>query len=340
VHVEETETNRLRSMSIEILPANWESSKLHEPLEFTDNHLGIPKGVYYKTYLQAIRRFEDILSRGGGELAKEDTAELIEVSCVVLLVNPAHSTCLNRRRDLVEQGVLSEEEELGLIASLQLLPESAKSSILWSYRRWLLRRRYSASSNEKGRSLIDDLDDVTMPLEAISQELAIASTASEIYPRNYHAWLHRYKCIHSLASCEQQPQPSNSFTLLSQVLRAEEFAIRKWVDMNVGDYSAMQYLCYVYSIMVKMGIQHIQMHMDNDARGTEGEKLDKISFQPLEHAVDLVQRYPTHEALWYYLRASYALRSGPTDTKIPEHRQNTYWKNFEHWRAGFDAKST
>lgn len=237
--------------------------------------------------------------------------------------------------------MLSEEEELGLIASLQLLPEAAKSSILWSYRRWLLRRRYSTSSNEKGLALIDDLNDVTMPLQAISRELAITSTASEIYPRNYHAWLHRYKCLHSLTSYEQQPNPSsNSFTLLSQVLRAEEFAIRKWVDMNVGDYSAMQYLCYVYSIMAKMGIQHIQTHTDNDARGTEGERLDKMSFPPLEHAVDLVERYPTHEALWYYLRTSYALRSGPVDTKILEHRQDAYGKNFERWRVGFDSKTT
>jgi protein prenyltransferase alpha subunit repeat containing protein 1 len=328
-------------MSIEILPTDWESSLTnpHQPFEFIENHLGIPKGVYYKTYLQAIRRFEDVLNRGVDGLDKEGAAELTEISCVILLVNPAHSTCLNRRRDLVEQGVLSEEEELGLIASVQLLPESAKSSTLWSYRRWLLRRIYS--SKEKERSLSDDLDDVTMPLEAISRELAIATTASEIYPRNYHAWLHRYKCLHSLASYEQHPKPSSSsFTLLSQVLRAEEFAIRKWVDMNVGDYSAMQYLCYVYSILAKMGIRHIQMHTDNDAKGEEGGKLDKISFSPLEHAVDLVQRYPTHEALWYYLRAGYALRGGPAGTKIPEQLQDTYGKNFERWRAGFDAMIT
>jgi len=331
------ETDRLSSISIEILPVDWPVSGAHQPFEFTENHLGIPKGVHHKTYLQAIHRFEDFFSRGFNRLSKEEKAESIEVSCIVLLANPAHSTCLNRRRDLVEQGEISEEDELVLIASIQLLPESAKSSILWSYRRWLLRRIYSTSSSRKETSLVDDLENVSLPLEAISNELAISSTASEIYPRNYHAWLHRYKCLHSLASSAQHSDPSsNSFILLSQVLRAEEFAIKKWVEMNISDYSAMQYLCHVYTVMTKMKVQHIQIHADSDARGTGDDRLDKVSFSPLDHAMELVERYPTHEASWYYLRASYAIQNVPADLKIPDHRQGAYGKNFERWRAGFD----
>ena len=248
----------------------------------------------------------------------------------MLLGNPSHSTCLNKRRALVEDGLLDIEQELSLIASLQLLHECSKSSILWSYRRWLLRKLYAPTKP----SLVDSLEDVNVPLEAISQEVAIATTASEIYPRNYHAWLHRYKCLESVAS-----SPSSN-TLLSQVLRAEEFAITKWVDLNVGDYSAMQYLCHVYSTMDKMGIQHIQMHADDDAEARSDEKVNTISFSPWEHAVELVRRYPTHEALWYYLRASYALQGCPKDAKLPEQLQGEYTAKFTRWKTGFEGHKT
>lgn len=316
--------------SIEILPAEWKSSPTnpHHPFEFTENHLGIPKRVYYTTYLQAVRRFEQLLEE---VQAKENRTELIEVTCVVLLVNPAHSTCLNKRRALVEEGLLAGKDELTLISSLQLLRESSKSSILWSYRRWILRKLYGAADISHDA---DSLDGVAIPLESISQELAIATTASEVYPRNYHAWLHRYKCLDSLASSFPSTAPS---TLLSQVLRAEEFAITKWVEMNVGDYSAMQYLCHLYTTMEKLGIQHIQMHADEDEGDRSDKKVVTVPFSPWEHATELVQRYPMHESLWYYLRTSHAVQGSPTEINVQISRQEPYFANLERWKTSFES---
>lgn len=287
--------------------------------------------MYYKTYLAAIRQFDQLISQGS---AAENKNQLIEVSGVVLLVNPSHATCLNKRRALIEEGLLSAKEELSTIASLQLLHESSKSSILWSYRRWLLRKLYGPADESLG----DSLEGVNVPLEGLSQELDIATTASEIYPRNYHAWLHRYKCLDSLASSNRSSNPT---ALLSQVLRAEEFAITKWVEMHVGDYSAMQYLCHVYATMAKMGIQHIQMHADDGVETGSDVQVKTYPFSPWEHAVELVQRYPTHEALWHYLRTSYALQDGAKDSEMLPKRQEPYTTNFERWKVGFeDRKAT
>lgn len=326
--------------SIEVLPANWNSEPAnpHKPFEFQDGNLGIPKGTFYEAYSHAIREFNGFLNQGMDLLDEGKTNDLLQSTCVVLLVNPAHITCLNRRKHLVETGRVQEKEELQTIASLQLLPEGAKSSILWHHRRWLLRRIY-----QKGDILhtVDRLDECSIPLDDLSQEISITTTASEVYPRNYHSWLHRQKCMRSIvAMYRRAPEKGGSppREALAQVLRAEEFAITKWIDLNISDLTAMQYLCQLYDSMEEVGVDHMQVHLESEDTAEELQ-IQKVPFSPLDHAIDLVQRYPTHEALWYYLRAAYF--SHPKHGNILDNirsSEGVYADRFKRWRNSYDNR--
>jgi protein prenyltransferase alpha subunit repeat containing protein 1 len=332
------------STSIDILPASWSSSSdnPHEPFEFAERNLGIPKQVFYQIYGEVIRQFEKSLVSGIAAVEKEGLNDFLEITCIVLLVNPAHATCLNKRKELVEQGLLNERDELKITAALQLRSEGAKSSILWHHRRWLLRRLYKMHSQERDTSAnMDTLDDCTMALEDLAEELSVATTASGIYPRNYHAWLHRCKCLQSMIVAYGTPSSQLTREALAQMLRAEEFAVSKWIEVNVSDYSAQHYLCHVYHAMEERRIDHIQMHSEGELDGTApiNPQSHKSPFSPLNHAEGLVERYPTHEALWYYLRAAYAAQpKGSKDLRHVEGKQGAYADNFRRWRSGFECR--
>lgn len=331
-------------MSIEILPPGWISSvdNPYSPFEFAEKNLGVPKKVYYQIYGEAIRRFNDYLSTGIIGLEQAQITDLIEVSCIVLLINPAHATCLNRRRILIEEGILQEADELKTTASLQLLKEGAKSSILWHHRRWLLQRIYKphSSTKEDIPLNVDTLDECILTPEAFAQEISLVTTANEIYPRNYHAWFHRYKCLQSLATAYSSTASSSSKReSLAQVLRAEEFVVSKWIELNVSDYTAAQYLCHIYSAMEERGIDHIQMHSEGEPESNANLQPQKSPFSPINHALELIRRYPAHESLWYYLRTAYSAQ--PKDTEDLHHiqeMQSTYADNFRRWKRGFECR--
>ncbi|PVG01900.1 hypothetical protein CPB86DRAFT_24892 [Serendipita vermifera] len=329
--------------SIEILPAGWESTpnNLHHPFEFTDSHLGIPKKVYYEIYMKAIKRFDHLMKAGSSPLSPSEELELQEATGVILLVNPAHSTCLNRRRDIVQKKILTESKELEIIGAIQLRTDGAKSSILWSYRRWLLRRLYmDPNSMQAVENFMEDvLEGCSIPPTAFAQELSLVTTACEIYPRNYHGWLHRYKLLRSLAaSCDRSAHKEE----LAQMLRVEEFTIKKWTELNASDYTAMQYLCRVYATMEEAKIAHIQMHTEAELKeDTEiNPEKGRAPFSPLEHAVELIERYPTHEALWYYRRSAYAVQSNHEENQSTIGSENdSLDSNYIRWKVHFDDRT-
>jgi protein prenyltransferase alpha subunit repeat containing protein 1 len=302
--------------------------------------------VFYQIYGEVIRQFEKFLVLGIAAVEKEGLNDFLEITCIVLLVNPAHATCLNRRKELVEQGMLNERDELEITAALQLRPEGAKSSILWHHRRWLLRRLYQPHSQQGDTSVyMDILDDCTIAVDDLAKELSVATTASRIYPRNYYAWLHRYKCLQSMivnyGNASNAVASQLTREALAQMLRAEEFAVSKWIDVNVSDYSAQHYLCHVYRAIEERQIEHIQVHSEGEPDSTApiNTPSHKPPFSPVKHAEGLVERYPTHEALWYYLRMAYAAQ--PNGFKCLHHveeKQGVYADNFRRWRGGFECR--
>lgn len=234
-----------------------------------------------QVYSYASKRFFD--------LDLESPLELDHTSSLVLLVNPAHQTALNRRKDLVLLGYLSSaDDELRLTAVLQSLPDGAKSSILWHHRRWVL--NYFQPPISSTPSAPDSLSCVSLPLHQFTTELEVASIACETYPRNYHAWLHKCKVVEALAASYK----SSASTELKALFRTIEDSSVKHVDMHIKDYSSMHYICRLFNVTLKCGLK-------------EQSRLDETKerpYRPEEHAKELLLVYPTYESLWYYLRAA------------------------------------
>ncbi|KAG8802010.1 hypothetical protein FRC18_007645 [Serendipita sp. 400] len=122
--------------------------------------------------------------------------------------------------------------------------------------------------------------------------------------------------------------------------------IKKWTESHIGDYTAMQYLCQLYSLMEAHGIQHIQIHSDTgEVVGENSTNVEnKSPFSPIAHSIELVRRFPTHEALWYYLRAAYApqLCLGKSRPNIEELKglDEEKLKSFERWVSGLKQTIT
>lgn len=212
--------------------------------------------------------------------------QLDRISSLVLLANPAHQTALNRRKDLVLSGWLSNaDDELRLTAVLQSPPEGAKSSILWHHRRWVLNHFQPLIHQAQPAS--DSLSGVSLPLHRFATELEIASIACETYPRNYHAWLHKCKVIEALTASYQMSPSTESEALF----RSLEGSGIKHVDMNIKDYSSMHHLCRIFDATVKCGLKRL-------------DETKERPYQPIQHAKDLLVVYPMYESLWYYLRVA------------------------------------
>ncbi|KAH8087849.1 hypothetical protein BXZ70DRAFT_537788 [Cristinia sonorae] len=294
-----------------------------------EGNLGIPQKVVYKAYIQAISVFQSCPSSrrlldGQTQRTKGDSSRggidastitrLIHSSSVMLLANPAHQTALNARKRLVLAGLVDPLVELRLMAALLTLRECSKESIIWHHRRWLLRfignrvsqNGFGGSSSSEGSTgdLIadeDTLDGVHLSLALLGEELKVASKAVETYRRNYFAWSHRTRVVdallasvHMLRSIDSKgkgPSSSESDDELLPVLMEEHKWATKWVDLHVSDYTAMQYLRRIDTLMRRSSILSPQSSGISD-----------IDPGISQHSLSLLQGYPEYESVWMYAR--------------------------------------
>lgn len=206
---------------------------------------------------------------------------------------------------MVTLGHLDASQELRFTSALMTHRDCAKQSILWHHRRWLLRFLYQRGSSGDGIEAKDDIVDEDflinhyIPTEIIASELEISSKASEIYPRNYFAWSHRFRCLLALTKTAQVTHSSHSLDLIKQ----ESLWIRQWIERHISDYSAMQ-----YHQQLSTAIQQLDPEIQLVLSGTSP------SDTPRSLALSLVQTYPNHEALWIYLRNSIELQAPSAST--------------------------
>jgi hypothetical protein len=187
------------------------------------------------------------------------------------------------------------KSELMFLEALFTVKQSAKVSALWHHRRWLLRFVFSPQPmNECGDD--EDFISTSLPADSILKEIAIASQAATIYPRNYHSWLHRTLCIRSALQCAGQEEA------YLDLLVDEKAALMKWIDLHASDYSAAHCLVNLCVGLLSLG----------DWKYNDKVRLVK---EIREHASDLAQRYPTHESLWLYVRLADQL--APDDWILP-----------------------
>lgn len=201
--------------------------------------------------------------------------ELHMLTSIIMLANPGHTTALNLRKMLMDTGFMDSRSELLFTAALLSIKQSAKVSILWHHRRWIQSRCYSMSSFD------EDFGTVPLSIADIRVEFELAKSACEIYPRNYHAWYHRFLC---LQSCALQARHSVAHAAL---LEEERLFVWSWLRMHVSDHSAVNYLARFYDLLETLNTADSMKRLRDDG---------KIQ------TLDLLRSYPSHEAMWLLLR--------------------------------------
>jgi protein prenyltransferase alpha subunit repeat containing protein 1 len=144
-----------------------------------------------------------------------------------------------------------------------------------------------------------------MTPKAIKHELNLIRHTCETYPRNYHAWAHWHFAIdvcyasiyfHSSISDSDEPGPQvGKRQDFLDIIVAECTRLRRWVDHNVSDYSAMHQLCQSHKL-----IEHLLRSgtlVPDSAKHLTASAL-------VDQSLSLVTAFPSHESLWIYLRTS------------------------------------
>ncbi|KAG1903244.1 uncharacterized protein F5891DRAFT_1185390 [Suillus fuscotomentosus] len=273
------------SATIEVLPGDasiWipdVEERSRSPFLFTENNLGVPEKELHRSYLFTVPVFSAARKASGFHTLEDPSnhtmspaiQDLIDSSAVLILMNPAHQTALNARKQLIVRNLIDMGEELKFTAALLSSRHCCKQGELWYHRQWLLRRLYPVPSFPQGliTDMIPDSPNFYLPPNDLSAEIHLVSRACELYPRNYFGWTHRTICI------------------LSALVPGKEISnVMQWIESHISDYSAVH-------------------HLKTLARLTEDAESpllpDRLHLV-FGHALTLVRAFPEHETLWQYLR--------------------------------------
>ncbi|KAH0829178.1 hypothetical protein J3R83DRAFT_2709 [Lanmaoa asiatica] len=277
-------------------PDNIGSEPTFAPFLFVEDNLGIPQKILYKIYLHAVGVFKParscvptrpvIIVQRNHDLDASLVRILIASSSILVLANPSHQTALNARKHLVRKHLIDPRAELRFTASLLSSQHCAKHAELWYHRRWLLSAAYDLQFSDT-----TGVDSCCRPQfasrEALQSELELVSRACELYPRNYFAWTHRLICMGSLLWDYLTGTDPVGFV---PIFRNEIAGIKGWINRHVSDYSAIHFILALSQAAFQSGDSSlVEVIIKEDL---------------LDHAISLVQEYPTHEALWMYIRTA------------------------------------
>ena len=77
-----------------------------------------------------------------------------------------------------------------------------------------------------------------------------------------------------------------------------------WIERHVSDYSATNYICRIVETLETAKYRALRVQPNMHAASIDAPS-ESGSVRPpklVQHALDLIQSYPSHESLWLYLR--------------------------------------
>jgi len=110
--------------------------------------------------------------------------------------------------------------------------------------------------------------------------------------------------------------------------------MKLWTNLHVSDSTAMQYLARVIEAHVQLGLE-ITPDEASDEEKSFGTPL------PITHALSLVKTYPSHEAVWTYLRQTLAMleaHEAPLSRRV--HEISEMWTKTSHTSSSLLAHRT
>ncbi|KAF8578505.1 protein prenylyltransferase [Ramaria rubella] len=309
----------LNSVSIEVIPDLPEhelqpgESNPHHPLLVIHGNLGIPQSILFQAYIVANQQLSRLTTSNPALNQSRRLMELDSMTAILLIANPAHNTALNRRKLLIRTHAeqLNPHQEIRFIAALLGNKQTSKSSLLWHHRRWLFQEMYDIPTDREQSDLEGPLVNTPVPVNVLQAEFELVTGASEIYPRNYYAWLHRFFCAQCLIS---RATEGNRDAI--EALFVELKSSQTWVELHASDHTAVHYLSRLVSMLQPLSISIEFPPCVPSA--CFYSPLPSESATMISHALSLVASYPTHESLWLYLRLACGMSSnrGPGDRWI------------------------
>lgn len=161
----------------------------------------------------------------------KDIERLIEVTRVLIMLNPEYASAWNVRKDMIQRNMLDPMQEL--VFSQLILKNKPKSSDAFTHRRFLI--SFIMSNREtNGETSLDNL---------IDNELRLCTETADKYPRNYYSWSHRLWILENLCKEDQE------------FMRREMDFLTTWIPSHVSEYSAFNYRQLVLSKLLPKVIQ-------------------------------------------------------------------------------------
>ena len=182
-------SNVLTEFDYVILPTN-------EDVVCVENKLGVNIKLVkplFKSCLQAMKAMKESSSSKMDALTK-----------VLLLLRGDNPMFFNKRKELINDGHTSVEDELYFTSVL--FTKHPKSPSGWQHRRWLLQQNLRNINT--------------------TNELALCSHMAEKYPKNYYAWMHRLWLLNHMNEGE---------------LKGELGFTSTWLTTHVSDHSCMNH---------------------------------------------------------------------------------------------------
>ncbi|PLW17517.1 hypothetical protein PCANC_08013 [Puccinia coronata f. sp. avenae] len=257
----------------------------HHPfLLFQENHqLAIPKKVLLGLYAHLTQKLK--------HHHHHSPLETLHMTRILLIQNPDHQTALSLRRKLIPHNDHQEllKKELELTSLLLSISSHAKSSSLWSHRRWVFHALFHQAPAT--RLCHDDespiLQDAiyqphthAIPLTQIEKELAFNLTACDAYPRNYYAWFHRKWIMHQLIHSTPSSVSSSDHEK-EEACDSERTRLLHFLSLHPRDHSATNYISFLITTTT---IPHAT----------------RVKF--IQDVYTILAQYPQYETVWSFLK--------------------------------------
>lgn len=185
------------------------------PFYLEQSHFGIPLSLLGRLAGHYAAALTATLERP----PPDDTAALLRVTQLLVLVNPRHALAWNTRKRLLRHGEETAEEDAVWGPAERHLTALAlsgqpKAEAAWAHRRWTL-----TTAGPRGTALAD-----------WTAEWAVCEAAAVTHAYNYYAWRHRQWLLAHWPATQA-------------VIEADLHATQRWRETSIADPCALHHTC-------------------------------------------------------------------------------------------------
>jgi hypothetical protein len=149
----------------------------------------------------------------------------------------------------------------------------------------------------------------------------LTECAFTLHPRNYYAWMQRTRIIKSVVGLEKGNEQVSKHNV-TQALETEKKVSWLWREYNF-------ILNWTSSHLSDSAAWHYRGHICVMLAALSDNATEKFWYNECNRVMELIERYPGHEAVWCYLRVvlQYSIQNATSD--------DSFLCRLLNWSAGF-----